>query len=631
MIEIVKESGFCHGVLAAVTKAKKLANTHGKQIYLYGDLVNNRQVMAGFLRDGLTVAENTAEIPEGATVIIRAHGVPQFVYKELAAKNAKIIDCTCAKVKSIHEIVAEKCAAGFRVIIIGKKNHPEVLGILGWCKNGIVAENESELLSAISDCGENICVVGQTTCGKEWWSCAAKTVTEINPNAQIHNTLCDVTARRIKNAAQTSENSDCMIVVGDKKSANSVELFEACKTHCNNTFFTASAEELAAHTNTIVSCEKIGIAGSASTPAETINEIHDFILFAKFLSRAKTEIEQASDDYINTLTAEKTNPVIHAAIRDLHNQHQNGKRIRGALIKFGEVISGTLSPNPCELFEKSSTKTLTKIALAYEIFATAILIHDDVIDNSETRRGKTTIHASETDTHFGLSRAICIGDYGLFLANKILAEAELPPKILVKVFKLFSEIQLKTLEGELMDVTLPYSPKDPTSEEYDQTVNGIYEYKTAWYTLMGPIQLGAICGGASDELLEILHEITLPLGLAFQIKDDLLGIFASEEKLGKPALSDIVEKKQTTLYGHACKNATPAQREILEKTYGNPSATVADLETMREIFTATGAKAAAEAEISALSRTALTSIEKLDKKHQPILRGLVHYLFGRTY
>ncbi|MCL2577424.1 MAG: 4-hydroxy-3-methylbut-2-enyl diphosphate reductase [Defluviitaleaceae bacterium] len=618
MINIVKESGFCHGVRAAVYKAGELSSkTSGEKIYLYGDLVNNRQVMARFLRKGLIVTENTAEVTAGSAVIIRAHGVPQTVYEELAAKDVKIIDCTCVKVKSIHDIVAEKSASGFRTIIIGKKNHPEVLGILGWCNNGIVAENEVELNAALSGICENICVVGQTTCGKEWWAQAVEIIKSRVPSALIYDTLCDVTARRIENAVLAAKSSDCMVVVGDKKSANSAELFESCKKVCENTYFVSSTEELVEAK--ISNCKKIGIAGSASAPVESINEIHDFLLFASFLSDAKNEIETASDEYINTLAVNEK-PFIQSAIRDLQTQHQNGKRIRGALIKLGAKIA-------------QAESLYLKISVAYEIFATAILIHDDVIDKSETRRGKRTIHASESDTHFGLSRAICIGDYGLFLANKILAELELSPEILVRVFKLFSEIQLKTLEGEIMDVSLPYDQKKPALgyDEYTRMVRDIYEYKTAWYTLVGPIQLGAICGSVSDELLIILQEITLPLGLAFQIKDDLLGIFANEEKLGKPALSDIIEKKQTTLYGYACKNADSEQCEILEKSYGNPNATEADLEAVRKIFIATGAKKMAEAEIAALSQAALNATEKLNENHRPYLRGLIYYLFSRKH
>jgi len=643
-VSVVEESGFCCGVRAAVHKAEEFFATE-KTVYLYGDLVNNRRVMKRFCDGGFIVTEQAAEIPPGSTVIIRAHGVARSVYEALS--HTKIIDCTCAKVKKIHNI-GVRCApntgdtctnpsiltkpeticdakeSARRVIVIGKKNHPEVAGILGWCDNGMVAENENELRTALDTAGE-LSVVGQTTCGVNWWEQATAIVREIAPTAEIFNTLCDVTSRRTKNAVNAAQNADYMIVVGDKKSANSTELYEACKKANPNTFFASGAEDLPE-----ISRGNITIAGSASTPAEVIEEIHNTLLFANFLACAKTEIDTASDKYFANLQRSATSPVISAAINDLAHQHQHGKRIRGALILLGANI-GVKGRSPFQGFGDSVPEVLS-LSLAYEIFATAILIHDDIIDKSEIRRGKKTIHALENDPHFGLSRAICIGDYGLFLANKILASAGFEADVLAKILTLFAEIQLTTLDGELMDVSLPTSPINPAEnyDEYIKDVRKIYESKTAWYTLAGPLLLGAICGGADENLLDTLKEIGLPLGLAFQIKDDLLGIFASEEKLGKPALSDIIEKKQTTLYGFACKNASPAQRKALAKSYGNPYATEADLYAVREIFTQTGAKAAAEAEIAALSRAALHASKKLPIEHKPLLCGLIHYLCGRT-
>lgn len=622
MIKIVEDSGFCYGVRAAVHKAdgyiEELAQ--GGKVYLYGNLVNNRQVMERYEREGFVVAIDAEEFEEGSTVIIRAHGVSKAVYDELAKKNVKIVDCTCVKVKSIHKIVSKK--KGFRVIIVGKSKHPEVLGIHGWCDEGVVVETEEELITAISE--TPLCVVGQTTCNKAWWEKAVEIVKAKRPNAEIYDTLCDVTARRIENAVETAKVSDAMVVVGDKKSANSLELFQACEVVCKKVFFVTSLNELL--DTKAMECEISGdlaIAGSASTPSQAIEEIHDFLFFTNFLARTKAEIETACDEYFkDLLEATKEKPFIEAALRDLHNQNQGGKRLRGALIKLGEIIAGVEETPNCK-----------NIAMAYEIFQTAILIHDDIIDKSETRRGKKTIHASESEPHFGISRAICIGDYGLFLANKILAESGLSSEILAKVFRLFSEIQLKTLEGEIMDVSLPSFPIDITAEydEYSRVVRGIYESKTAWYTLAGPIMLGAICGGASEELLNLLRDITLPLGMAFQIKDDMLGVFASEKVLGKPALSDIIEKKQTVLYGYAQKHATPEQKLRLKKSYGNPCANSSDLETVREIFIATGAKNFVEIEILRFSQKALKLINDLDNKHKPPMRGLVYFLLTRGH
>jgi 4-hydroxy-3-methylbut-2-enyl diphosphate reductase len=613
-VSAVGEHGFCFGVKAAVHKAwaQVEAVERGEVVYLYGDLVNNEQVMARFLGAGFVVAESVEEIVENSTVVIRAHGVGKAVYAALEAKNARIIDCTCVKVKKIHEIVSGKK----NVIIVGKKNHPEVTGILGWCENGRVVE--SVVVLAEPFCAQELCVVAQTTCKKNLWEKAVEKIKEKAPNAEIHDTLCDVIEKRVENAVETAKKADCMVVVGDKKSANSVELFEACKAVCERVYFVA---ELADLLEDFSGEGKIKVVGSASAPSDVIDEIADFVAFMGFFSGAKAEIEAASEGYLQgQITAARGKLFIEKALRDLHHQNHNGKRIRGAMIKLGEKIAG-------------GEGEFLQIAMAYEIFQTAILIHDDVIDKSSTRRGKTTIHAGESDAHFGASRAICIGDYGLFLANKILAESGLEAEKLVRILRLFADIQLKTLEGEIMDVSLPVFPINIKAEyeKYTNIVLGIYEYKTAWYTLAGPAMLGAIIGGASDEQVMLLRDIMLPLGMAFQIKDDLLGIFANEKVLGKPALSDIIEKKQTILYGYAVHHATPEQLVVLGESYGSQSASGLELDLIRQIFTETGAKKYALDEIERLSQNALRLITNINKEQQPLLRGLVHYLTTRRY
>ena len=602
MIRMVKESGFCYGVQAAVDTANAT-----EKAYLYGDLVNNTILMEDFKSRGYTIVENAEDIPPNSTVIIRAHGVPKSVYKSLN----KIKDCTCPKVRNIHKIVEEKSHQGYQVIIIGKNGHPEVVGIHGWCKEGsaTVAETPADLKFN----NQPLCVVAQTTCKKSWWEEAVEIIKANKPDAEIFNTLCSVTDQRIVKATEMAKESDIMIVVGDEKSANSKELNHACKNVNPNTFFVTSIGDVI----NINPNAQIGIAGSASTPMHVIEEIHDYLVFAKFLSQAKNEISSQANKY---LQAEKQEPFIDEAIKNLCNQHEGGKCIRGTMVKLGAEIA-------------SKGSGYLPVAAAYEIFQTSILIHDDIIDKSYTRRGKKTIHASYQDTHFGISQAICIGDYGLFTANKILAESGLEPEILVKIFKLFSKIQLITLEGEIMDVTLPYKPIDPNDESYTDIVNKIFEYKTAWYTLVGPVMLGATLGGGDENLINKLKSIAMPLGIAFQIKDDLLGIFANEETLGKPALSDVAEKKQTLLYGYAYKNANQSQKSNLIKSYGNPDATAEDLEITRKIFTETGAKKYCEDEILRLSGESLKHIDEsgFSKEHKILLKGLVGYLLTRRY
>ena len=636
MIQLVKEFGFCHGVQAAVDKA----NAADGGVYLYGDLANNQVVMQTFKEKGFIVTEDIDAISNGSTVIIRAHGVPKAIYTCLAEKNITVQDCTCPKVKNIHKIVEEKSNNGYRVIIIGKNGHPEVVGTFGWCKEGtaIIAETEADL--DVSFATQPTAVVAQTTCKKSWWDKAVAIIKSQHPTAEIFDTLCNVTSRRIADATETAKMSDVMIIVGDEQSANSQELYHSCKAVCENTFLVTDLEmliEINDQTKFLVQDATIGLAGSASAPAEIIKEIYDYLIFLDFLSVAKYEIEKNADNCLKVqIESIKSKPFVSEAIASLHDQNQNGKRVRGAMIKLGAEIAGA-----------ENIGNYLPIATAYEIFQTAILIHDDIIDKSATRRGKKTIHVAQEEKklqqgrdkdeamHFGMSQAICIGDYGLFMANKILFESDIEPHMLIKILQLFSHIQLTTLEGEIMDTTLPYEPIDIAAdyEAYTNIVNKIFEHKTAWYTLVGPMMLGATYGGGSMELTECLRDITLPLGIAFQIKDDLLGIYASEKIIGKDATVDLVEKKQTLLYGYAYKHANPTQRQQLDANYGNPAANLAALETVREIFTTTGAREFAENEIRRLSAIGLKLIDhsNFHISHQSLLRGLISHLTTRIY
>lgn len=644
MLEVVKNSGFCHGVRNAVNKADLNTGSveNGRRVYLFGDLVNNTHVMNGYREKGFVITNDVTDIQPGATVIIRAHGIPKNVYDQLAVLGAVIEDGTCVKVKRIHKIVEAESAKGSKIIIIGTKNHPEVVGTRGWCKNGdaTVVETESDFEAVYGEkCDANICVVGQTTCSQTWWHTATEHIKTRCPNAEIHNTLCDITTLKNDRARELARLVDVMIVVGDTKSANSTELYNTCKKVCANTMFVASIEEL----QDIAPAAKIGLVGSASAPEKVVDTIYEYLAFLQFFEEAKAEIGTASAAglaHSTTCAYTSTRPAtanfVDAATRDLHDQNTGGKCIRGALIKLGEEVASL-----------QNVKNFLQVAAAYEIFQTAILIHDDIMDRSESRRGKKTIHVQSYEDalakgmepgeamHYAISRALCIGDLGLFRANNILADAELDAATKVRIFREFAQTQLHTIEGEITDVFLPYEPICPAQnyDAYMAAIYEIYEKKTAAYTLQGPLVMGAICGGANDKLQSALRKLALPLGVAFQIKDDLLGMYASDGTLGKPAISDLQERKQTSVFGYAYKHAETKQREVLDRLYGNRDATPADLETVRDIFTATGARQFAEDEINKLSQQSLGMIAELPiaDRGKTLLRGLVHYLTLRKY
>ena len=666
MLRFMNESGFCDGVRRAVEGAEKLHELiiAGGQVYLYGDLVNNAHVMRRFREKGYCLVEpdkpeQIDAIPDGAVVAIRAHGVPRAVENILKSKNADIRDYTCGRVKKIHKIVSAKSSKGYKVVIVGNKKHPEVAGIAGWCcVPATVAEDISDLVDV--DLSEKVCVVAQTTCDHSSWRDITAHILSINPSAEIYDTLCGVIRSREEMAEDIASSSDIMFVIGDSESSNSIRLYNRCRSVNKDTYPITSLFAVSPPPNNPPFIESffeladkpeiagmlrgnptIGLTASASTPDEVIHAARDYLLFLEFIESARAEIDDACQCFFDDHISRTPNhPFTQSALADLRKQNEGGKRVRGAMIKLGEKIAS-----------HGVSSNFLPIAVGYELFQTSVLIHDDIIDKGDTRRGKTTIHVesaksmaekmntpdvSEADVnHFGISRAMCIGDYGFFLSYQFLSKCKADSHVLAKIYSLYSEILATTCKGEIMDTVLPFEKPSilDNYDDYISIVSRIYEYKTSWYTLVGPIMLGAVCGGACDELVGLLRDIAIPLGIAYQIKDDLLGIYSSREVLGKSVLSDIMENKQTLLYGYAYKNANEQQRMLLDKHYGKQSADDSDLGIIRKLFDETGAKEYAENEIQRLSGRgrALITSDLIDPEYQSILSGMIDYLIGRNY
>lgn len=639
MIVLMQESGFCAGAKHAMNRALKHENEiGGRQIVLFGNLVNNKHVMHNFTEKGFVVEDNVNSIPENSVVIIRAHGIPKAVYDELKTKEIFIEDCTCIKIQKIHDIVSQKSLDGYKIIVIGKRKHPEVIGTVGWCVSSSVSiiENESELYDL--DLSGKVCVVAQTTYNRDLWEQIIEKILKINPTSEIFDTLCNVTKKREDKAKEIAQTVNVMVVIGDSNSSNTCELYRQCSLNCKNTMLFSCLSDLLNNPkelSKILSSARIGLVGSASASDEKIAEIYNYLVFMDFMKSTKQEIEDFSMSYLMKYSVDvEDSPFIHSALNDLCIQNKGGKHIRGALIKLGELIAS-----------QGMRNNYLPIAAGYEVFQTSILIHDDIIDKSNKRRGKETIHIKSTKEfqklykdlseaeHFGISRALCIGDYGFFISYQMLAKCSVDASVLVKLYQMYSQIFTITCEGEIIDTVLPYAQISAIDNyaKYEAMVKKMYEYKTAWYTLAGPLMLGAICGGSNEELISLLKDIAIPLGIAFQIKDDLLGIYSSEEVLGKSVLSDIRENKQTLLLGVAYKNADKRQNMLLHQHYGKPDADVNDLEIVKTLFVETGAKLYAEKEIQRLTNVGKEKISKIEKEYQPILYGMISYLVDRFY
>lgn len=261
-----------------------------------------------------------------------------------------------------------------------------------------------------------------------------------------------------------------------------------------------------------------------------------------------------------------------------------GKNIRGALTKLGY-----------ECFGGKDEKAILEASLMVEITHAFLLMHDDIMDKDSLRRGMPTINVQYENLHqeryskgdprhYGICLAIDLGDAGFALSHLILAKASFSAEIKERVLRRFDTQILTTAFGQAIDVS--YEHQDKVAEE---DVMRVHHYKTANYTITGPLQYGATFAGAGEREIEKIENYGLPVGIAFQLRDDELGIFSSEEKLGKPIGSDIRENKNTLLHLKSLELAGQEDKKFLKYAYGNCNLTADEVRKVQEITMKSGA------------------------------------------
>lgn len=268
-ILIAQHSGFCEGVDRAYSIALKAAKEE-KNLYMLGNLVHNAQVVEKLKTLGIKNVHNLSEIPDFSTLLISAHGVPPEIYTEAEKKNLKIIDTTCSWVKRAQKLAKELAKENFQVIIAGDKGHPEVEGLVGWAQGkAIVIEKPSNLNNLKLD--RKIGIIAQTTQSQENFDQITKELATRDPRLVTHNTICGATSKRQSAAVEVARKVDLMLVIGDKKSANTKRLYELCSQTGTKTYWIQTAEEL--DNGWIDKNSKIGITAGASTPDWIVAEV----------------------------------------------------------------------------------------------------------------------------------------------------------------------------------------------------------------------------------------------------------------------------------------------------------------------------------------------------------------------
>ncbi|MCL2371066.1 MAG: bifunctional 4-hydroxy-3-methylbut-2-enyl diphosphate reductase/30S ribosomal protein S1 [Firmicutes bacterium] len=280
-IIVGKYSGFCSGVKKAVDLAFLYASP---DTYTYGQIIHNEAVTDKLALLGVKCVDSTnsglAKPPltnsnSKPKIIIRSHGVGEQVYTDLETQGFEVLDATCSFVKKIHQIVSKYYSLGYHILIVGYKEHPEVIGINGWCNNSAaVIESESEL--DFDNLPDKLCVVCQTTFLAQKYLEIIEKIKKNAPNSlEIFDTICYTTSVRQKEAEDLARKCDTMLVVGSASSSNTGKLLDICKKHCKRSYLISNIETL--QKIYFDRHSVVGIVGGASAQPELIREVYNYM------------------------------------------------------------------------------------------------------------------------------------------------------------------------------------------------------------------------------------------------------------------------------------------------------------------------------------------------------------------
>jgi geranylgeranyl diphosphate synthase type I len=296
-----------------------------------------------------------------------------------------------------------------------------------------------------------------------------------------------------------------------------------------------------------------------------------------------------------------------------------GKRLRPAFAYWG--YRGTGAPDSDELIAAVAT---------LELVQAGALIHDDLMDGSDTRRGEPSVHRRFETLHainlwhgrgeqFGGAVALLLGDLCLVWSDELLRASGFDPMAVHRARATFDVMRTEVMLGQYLDVLA-----QATAETSVNRASLIARYKSAKYTVEHPLLFGAALAGAPPSLSAAYSAFGLPLGEAFQLRDDILGVFGDPAETGKPAGDDLREGKRTFLVAAAFEAAAPAERDLLAKSLGDPGLDTTDVVRLCEVIVQSGALERTEARIASLTSAGLSALDGTDI--DPVARDVLRQL-----
>ncbi|MEJ2859463.1 MULTISPECIES: polyprenyl synthetase family protein [unclassified Saccharothrix] len=317
--------------------------------------------------------------------------------------------------------------------------------------------------------------------------------------------------------------------------------------------------------------------------------------------RVRRDVDDHLADFLDHKRRTAPDHCLSALVDLVRDFIAGGKRLRPLFCCCGWVAAGGEPDDPAVLWT----------AAALELSHSFALIHDDLMDASDLRRGRRTVHRTVADDcgcprdeaeRFGAGTAILVGDLCFAWCDELLTRPRLPEERLRTVRRLVGTMRTELIAGQYLDIAPP-SDEPPMSRAWR-----VVRLKTARYTVELPLQIGAALAGGDRRLLAACSAYGAPLGEAFQLRDDLLGVFGDPAVTGKPDSDDLRDGKRTVLMALAWQQSTPEQRELIETLHGNPALSSEDAQRLRDVIVATGAPDRVERMIETRAHRALAAL-----------------------
>lgn len=273
-VVLAKTAGFCMGVDLALRRLDKLVAAAGdRPIFILGPIIHNPQVLKMYAEQGVTMANTPDEVPNGAYVVIRAHGITREVEASLKARDIVIKDATCPRVKKAQLLIARHTAEGQNLLLYGEDDHPEVKGLVSYAENGhFIFGSEEELEKYPLQKGTKYVLAAQTTQDRILFDKIAERLTEDEDvNIVVLKTICDATKLRQKEASELAQKVDFMVVVGGHNSGNTRRLAQVAQDYGTPSIHVETCSEL--DLEELRGYSRIGVTAGASTPRHLIDEV----------------------------------------------------------------------------------------------------------------------------------------------------------------------------------------------------------------------------------------------------------------------------------------------------------------------------------------------------------------------